>query len=220
MRVKDGVLIVRGLVAGILWILSMGEIALFFLWFTLYPYPSIRIAGIILGSFLGGLTLLNPHLVVKWRAGSNRSETVVRMESLLYLAFMVLLALGDRIHPRSAVSTILLITGIQGIITMFIRRRNLKLGWFIGGLVYMFAIVWLGIAGLFFTDLTRLADKLLFFSSIAAPIIAAVVGMKPEESMPEHTSGGIEQSTGAEILTPPLGWPTYVSDPHRRRDRR
>lgn len=54
MRVKDGVLIVRGLVAGILWILSMGEIALFFLWFTLYPYPSIRIAGIILGSFLGG----------------------------------------------------------------------------------------------------------------------------------------------------------------------
>jgi len=219
MQVKDGALIARGLAAGILWILFMGEIALFFLWFTLYPYPSIRIAGIILGSFLGGLTLLNPDLVVKRRAGSNRSETVVRMESLLYLAFVVLLALGDRVHPRSAVSAILLIVGAQGIITVFIRRRNRKLGWFIGGLVYMFAIVWLGIAGLFFTDLTRFAGKLSFFFNAAALMIAAVVGMKPEESMPERTSGDVKRSTGAEILTPPLGWPTYVSDPHRRRDR-
>ncbi len=142
------------------------------------------------------------------------------MESLLYLTCVVFLALGDRVHPKSAVSAILVIGGVQGMVTVFIRRRSRKLGWFIGGLLYTSAIVWLGIAGLFFTDLTRLTGKLSFFFNAAALMIAAVVGMEPEESMPERTSGDVKRSTGAEILTPPLGWPTYVSDPHRRRNRR
>ncbi len=117
MQVKNGVPIARILVTAVLWTLFMGEIALFFLWFTVYHYSSVRAAGIILGVFLGGLTLLNPRLVVEWRMGSNKSEIAVRMESMLYVAFAVLLALGGSIPPRSAVGAILLIAGVQGIIT-------------------------------------------------------------------------------------------------------
>ncbi len=219
MQVKNGVPIARILVAAVLWTLFMGEIALFFLWFTVY-YSSIRAAGIILGVFLGGLTLLNPRFVVKWRMGSNKSEIAVRMESMLYVACAVLLALGGSIPPRSAVGAILLIAGVQGIITMFIRRRNRKLGWFIGGVIYMSTIVWLGIAGLFFTDLTRLAGKLSFLFNAVAPTLAALAVIKPEESMPERTTGSVERSRGETTLTSPLGWPIYLSGLHRRRDRR
>ncbi len=84
----------------------------------------------------------------------------------------------------------------------------------------MSAIVWLGIAGLFFTDLTRLAGKLSFVFNAVAPTLAALVVIKPEESMPERTTGSVERSRGETTLTSPLGWPIYLSGLHRRRDRR
>ena len=219
MQVKNAMPNARVLIGAVLWLLVIGEAALFFLWFTIYPHPSIRIAGVILGVSLSGLTLFNPQFIMKWRPESNKSETVVRMESMLYLAFVVLLALGDRVPLKSAVGALQVITGVYGIIIVFIRRRSRKLGRFIGGIIYMSAVIWLGITDLFFVDLTQLAGRLLFFSGVAALMIAAVVNMKPEESMPERAPGGVERSRGNAILTPSLGWPTYIPR-HRCRNRR
>ena len=212
MRVKTGVSIVRALVAGAIWTLFIGEIVLFFLWFTFYPYSSIRTAGIILGAFLGGLTLLKPHLVVKWRVGSNKSETVVRMESLLYLASVLFLILGGRVHPKYALYTILWLLAVQWMITIFIRRRNRTPWRFIGGIVYMLIITCFVIADLFFPHFCQIEDELWLIIAPVLGLIVALITMKPGQSV--H-----ERAPGERILTTPLGLPTDVSNPHRHRDR-